>query len=110
MSHDWYVVSGYSYRLVTYGYVYQGTKWWKAPLILVVQLIISYAKIWKTATVTSVYTFRLEAGSAGTTNSSSYNTSQFKVYADTDCQNFVSQCIWYGFGGRSSSRKDYPMN
>lgn len=26
LSQDWYVASGYSYRLVTYGYVYQGTK------------------------------------------------------------------------------------
>lgn len=26
LSKDWYVVSGYSYRLVTYRYVYQGNK------------------------------------------------------------------------------------
>ena len=26
LSQDWYVASGYSYRLVTYGYVYQGSK------------------------------------------------------------------------------------
>lgn len=41
---------------------------------------------------------------------SSYNNSQFKYFSyKNDCQNFVSQCIWYGFGGRSSSNKDYPM-
>lgn len=48
--------------------------------------------------------------SSGTTATTYYNTSQFKTYGDTDCQNFVSQSIWYGLGGRSSSAKDYPMN
>ncbi|SHJ89005.1 amidase domain-containing protein [Paramaledivibacter caminithermalis] len=43
-------------------------------------------------------------------DSSSYNNSQFKYFSyKNDCQNFVSQCIWYGFGGRSSANKDYPM-
>lgn len=28
---------------------------------------------------------------------------------DNDCQNFVSQAIWYEMGGRSSANKDLPM-
>lgn len=46
-----------------------------------------------------------------------YNNAQFKHYYDqygepADCQNFVSQCIWRGFGSSTSSSatKDYPMN
>ena len=47
---------------------------------------------------------------SGTNNSSNYNNSQFKSYGSNDCQNYVSQCIWHGFGGRNSNKKDYPMN
>lgn len=39
-----------------------------------------------------------------------YNKRQFKVYGCNDCQNYVSQALWYGFGGRNSGKKDYPMN
>ncbi|MDF1618628.1 amidase domain-containing protein [Petrocella sp. FN5] len=45
----------------------------------------------------------------GDNTTDSYNNSQFKSYGSNDCQNFVSQCIWWGMGGRSSSSKDYPM-
>ncbi len=42
--------------------------------------------------------------------STNYNNAKFKYFSyKNDCQNFVSQCIWYGFGGRSSSNRDYPM-
>ncbi|NTU99378.1 hypothetical protein HGA64_05260 [Candidatus Falkowbacteria bacterium] len=34
-------------------------------------------------------------------------------YNPSDCQNFASQCVWYGFGGTNSSTninsKDFPM-
>jgi hypothetical protein len=53
---------------------------------------------------------RAHTDSTNTTATTYYNTSQFKTYGDTDCQNFVSQAIWYGFGGRSSANKDYPMD
>ncbi|WP_139903663.1 amidase domain-containing protein [Clostridium thermarum] len=47
----------------------------------------------------------------GGNDGSSYNNAQFKYFSyGNDCQNFVSQCIWYGFGGRSSSAKDIPMD
>lgn len=40
-----------------------------------------------------------------------YNNTQFKYFSHkNDCQNYVSQCIWYGFGGRSSENRDLPMN
>lgn len=39
----------------------------------------------------------------------SYNNSQFKYFKNgDDCQNFVSQCIWYGFGGRTSATTSNP--
>ncbi|ULO10042.1 amidase domain-containing protein [Paenibacillus sp. 19GGS1-52] len=53
---------------------------------------------------------RSHTDSSGTTSTAYYNTSQFKTYGDTDCQNFVSQSVWYGLGGRVSSTKAYPMN
>lgn len=48
--------------------------------------------------------------SGESSSQANYNTSQFKSYNPNDCQNFVSQCIWYGFGGRNSSTKDLPMD
>lgn len=35
---------------------------------------------------------------SGTYSSTPYNPN-FIAYATTDCQNFMSQCVWYGFGG-----------
>ncbi|QDX95085.1 hypothetical protein EEL32_02045 [Brevibacillus laterosporus] len=57
----------------------------------------------------AVYYAKKYTDSSNTTSTSNYNNSQFKAYGDTDCQNFVSQAIWYGLGGRDSSTKDYPM-
>lgn len=45
----------------------------------------------------------------GSMSTSNYNNSLFKSYGSDDCQNFVSQAIWYGMGGRSSANKDLPM-
>lgn len=46
----------------------------------------------------------------GTHSGTSYNNSQFKYFSyQNDCQNFVSQCVWYGLGGRASSSMDKPM-
>ncbi|SHE43321.1 Putative amidase domain-containing protein [Thermoanaerobacter uzonensis DSM 18761] len=48
----------------------------------------------------------------GTNSTANYNKF-FKSFADNDCQNFVSQCIWYGFGGvnepLSINSHDIPM-
>ncbi|MCL6451928.1 MAG: amidase domain-containing protein, partial [Acetobacteraceae bacterium] len=48
-------------------------------------------------------TYTNNNGDCSTTN---YNT-LFKEYASggrcVDCQNFVSQCVWYGFGGTNTS-------
>lgn len=45
-------------------------------------------------------------------NGSSYNSTQFKYFKEgNDCQNYVSQCIWAGFGGTTSEPVDgtpYP--
>lgn len=47
-------------------------------------------------------------------NTGSYN-SKFANYAsaNTDCQNFASQCVWYGFGGTNTTdainNKSFPM-
>lgn len=57
---------------------------------------VSYARLWTDNT--------------GTNSDTNYNNNQFKYFSyGNDCQNYVSQCIWYGFGGRSSSSKDFPM-
>ena len=44
-------------------------------------------------------------------DSDSYNTLFAGTSGDNDCQNFVSQCLWAGFGGVNSGieSKDYPM-
>lgn len=44
-------------------------------------------------------------------DSDSYNTNFAATYGDNDCQNFVSQCIWAGFGGTNSKieSKSAPM-
>lgn len=47
-----------------------------------------------------------DTGSYATTY---YNKLQFKTYGTADCQNFVSQSIWSGFGGNSSADKNLPM-
>ena len=43
---------------------------------------------------------------------SNYNTN-FPDWEGTDCQNFVSQCLWYGFGGNNNDTsiedRDFPM-
>lgn len=58
--------------------------------------------------VTYARTYTDDTGGCSGTN---YNNSQFKYFSyGNDCQNYVSQCIWYGFGGRSSANKDYPMS
>ncbi|HEY3314264.1 MAG TPA: amidase domain-containing protein [Bacillota bacterium] len=45
---------------------------------------------------------------SGTFSSANYNTANFLAYATTDCQNFVSQAVWWGFGGTSADRS-LPM-
>jgi hypothetical protein len=57
----------------------------------------------------AVYYARKYTDATNSTSTKNYNNSQFKAYGDTDCQNYVSQAIWYGLGGRDSSSKDYPM-
>ncbi|EHL07523.1 hypothetical protein SDC9_41586 [bioreactor metagenome] len=56
----------------------------------------------------AVYYARLYSDNNGH-STSNYNNAQFSSYGTNDCQNFVSQCIWYGFGGRNSANKDLPM-
>ncbi|MEA3424504.1 MAG: amidase domain-containing protein [Bacillota bacterium] len=56
--------------------------------------------------VSYAFDYTDDTGGSSTTY---YNTSQFKTYGTDDCQNFVSQCIWSGFGGTSSANKDLPM-
>jgi hypothetical protein len=62
---------------------------------------ITYAKKWT---------------SEGSGNSTTpYNNAQFKNYSPDDCQNYVSQAIWYGFAktklaSPQSSTKDFPMS
>lgn len=60
----------------------------------------------KTAAVSYATTY---TDNTGTTSTANYNNNQFKSYGSNDCQNFVSQAIWYGMGGRSSANKDLPM-
>jgi hypothetical protein len=57
------------------------------------------------ATYSTTYT-----NNSGVYDSDDYNYFEFKVYGKDDCQNFISQCIWYGFGGRNSANLDFPMN
>ena len=46
---------------------------------------------------------------SGDNTTDKYNFTQFNDYAPSDCQNYVSQSIWYGLGGRNSSNEDLPM-
>jgi len=56
------------------------------------------------------YALEYSDDTGSTTSYSSYNNLLFNHYNPDDCQNFVSQCIWYGLGGRSSANKDLPMD
>ena len=59
-------------------------------------------------------TYALQYSDSSHTNSgtNSYN-SKFKNYAPNDCQNFVSQCVWYGLGGTDNqaviNNRNKPM-
>lgn len=61
---------------------------------------------------TKAVNYALSWTSEGTgTSGTSYNNGQFKYFSSgNDCQNYVSQSIWAGFGGTSSSPTAYPMN
>lgn len=68
----------------------------------------SYTSSYRASAVAYAKVFTDDSGSM---DGSSYNNDMFKYFKENnDCQNYVSQCIWFGFGGRSSANKDFPMH
>lgn len=66
--------------------------------------------LWMDRDDASWYGITYSSNSPGDT---SYNKDYFQTATPGDCQNFVSQCIWYGFGGQIATQpiedRELPM-
>lgn len=60
------------------------------------------------------FTYTSPSYNAGSGNDQTYANSNFTFYSGGNCQNFVSQCVWAGFGGNDTASSinslSYPMD